>query len=191
MTATPLTVLTVHEVAKRLRVSADTVYRRIKDGELGAFKLGDHSLRVPEDEVTAYLRRSATRDEMSVAKDSSREEPRPEPVRARGRCRRQRRSPGRAAAGLARHRPMNNLVATPRGLPGLIGFGPSPPGFAQTTRFTGAEVAGSVPVLPVHAATSGMSPVRCAMSCGSVAVCWTSLTSPVLRTGGRSLAPLP
>ncbi len=61
MTARLLPVLTVDEVAARWRVSADTVYRRVKGGELGAFKLGDHNatVRIPADEVRAYERRMA------------------------------------------------------------------------------------------------------------------------------------
>lgn len=37
-------------------------------------------------------------------------------------------------------RPGGETVGMPRGLPGLIGFGPSPPGFAQASRFTGGNV---------------------------------------------------
>ena len=48
--------LTVQEVATRLRVSTMTVYRLIKAGDLPAGRVGN-SYRLPADEVEAYLRR--------------------------------------------------------------------------------------------------------------------------------------
>jgi excisionase family DNA binding protein len=52
---TPL--LTVPEVAERLRVSRPTVYRRIRAGEIPAIRVGNTSgaLRVPADELDAWL----------------------------------------------------------------------------------------------------------------------------------------
>ncbi len=48
--------LTVQEVATRMRVSTMTVYRLIKTGDLPASRVG-HSYRLRADEVEAYLRR--------------------------------------------------------------------------------------------------------------------------------------
>ncbi len=48
--------LTVQEVATRMRVSTMTVYRLIKTGDLPASRVG-HSYRLPADEVEAYLQR--------------------------------------------------------------------------------------------------------------------------------------
>ena len=48
--------LTVQEVATRMRVSSMTVYRLIKAGELQASRVG-HSYRLRKAEVDAYLER--------------------------------------------------------------------------------------------------------------------------------------
>jgi excisionase family DNA binding protein len=48
--------LTVQEVATRMRVSSMTVYRLIKSGELRASRIG-HSYRLRKAEVDAYLER--------------------------------------------------------------------------------------------------------------------------------------
>jgi excisionase family DNA binding protein len=48
--------LTVQEVATRMRVSSMTVYRLIKSGELRASRVG-HSYRLRTAEVDAYLER--------------------------------------------------------------------------------------------------------------------------------------
>ena len=50
--------LTVDEVAKRLKVHNRTVYRRIKEGSLRAVKLG-RLWRVPEDALEEYLEKHA------------------------------------------------------------------------------------------------------------------------------------
>jgi len=50
--------MTVHEVAERLRVSPPTVYRRIAAGELPAVRLGAGPrapLRVDDQELRAWL----------------------------------------------------------------------------------------------------------------------------------------
>lgn len=48
--------LTVAEVADRLRVSTDTVYRRISSGELPALAIGARRpLRIDEDALDAWL----------------------------------------------------------------------------------------------------------------------------------------
>jgi excisionase family DNA binding protein len=51
--------LTVAEVAERLRCSEPTVRRRIRDGELPAHRLGEgrSALRVRENELEAWLDR--------------------------------------------------------------------------------------------------------------------------------------
>ena len=48
--------LTVQEVAARMRVSSMTVYRLIKAGDLRASRVG-HSYRLRSAEVEAYLQR--------------------------------------------------------------------------------------------------------------------------------------
>ena len=51
--------LTLHEVAARLRVSVATVRRYIARGELSVVRLGGGSaapIRVPEDAVEAFIR---------------------------------------------------------------------------------------------------------------------------------------
>ena len=52
--------LRVTDVAKRLNVSSVTVYRRIWEGNLPAFRIGDGSaaLRVDADELERWLHRS-------------------------------------------------------------------------------------------------------------------------------------
>lgn len=51
--------LTVPEVAEALRISRGGVYPLIHNGELGAHKVGG-VFRVPEAELLAYLKRTAT-----------------------------------------------------------------------------------------------------------------------------------
>jgi len=49
--------LTVAEVAQRIRQSEDTIRRKIAAGELEAVRLGEHGpLRVPEEALAAHLR---------------------------------------------------------------------------------------------------------------------------------------
>jgi excisionase family DNA binding protein len=54
--------LRVTEVARRLNVSSVTVYRRIWEGSLPAFRIGDGStaLRVDSQELERWLHRSAS-----------------------------------------------------------------------------------------------------------------------------------
>jgi excisionase family DNA binding protein len=52
--------LTVQEVADRLRVSAQTVRRLIEDGELIAHRIGQQ-LRIAEEDLQAYLDRTVVR----------------------------------------------------------------------------------------------------------------------------------
>ena len=48
--------LTVSEVARRLRQSEDTIRRKISLGEIEALRLGEHGpLRVPETALAAHL----------------------------------------------------------------------------------------------------------------------------------------
>jgi len=47
--------LTVPEVAERLRLGVVTIKRLIKRGELNAIKLGPNTVRVAESDLTAYL----------------------------------------------------------------------------------------------------------------------------------------
>ncbi len=51
--------LTVPEVAERLRVSRPTVYRRIAEGSIPAVRIGERSgpLRIPENELREWLYR--------------------------------------------------------------------------------------------------------------------------------------
>lgn len=53
------TLLTVNEVAARLRVSKMTIYRVIEQGDLAAIRIG-RSLRVPEKALNKYLRDAGT-----------------------------------------------------------------------------------------------------------------------------------
>lgn len=46
--------LTVQEIATAMRVSEMTVYRLIRDGRLGAVRIGKH-LRVPREEFQSFL----------------------------------------------------------------------------------------------------------------------------------------
>jgi len=49
--------LTVAEVARRLRQSEDTIRRKIGDGTIEAVRLGEHGpLRVPEEALADHLR---------------------------------------------------------------------------------------------------------------------------------------
>lgn len=50
--------LTVRDVAERLSVSPDWVYRRIGVGELGHVRFGGNAIRVPGDALEAFLRRA-------------------------------------------------------------------------------------------------------------------------------------
>ena len=54
--------LRVPEVARALDVHRDTVYRRIARGDIPAIRLGDGkgSLRIPLDELKAWLNREET-----------------------------------------------------------------------------------------------------------------------------------
>jgi excisionase family DNA binding protein len=55
--------LTVDEVAKELRLSADSVHRRIRDGQLQAVKLGvahNSPVRISENELLRYVEKSRT-----------------------------------------------------------------------------------------------------------------------------------
>ncbi len=57
-TATPPRLLTIAEVAERLRVSRQTVWRRVRDGSIPAVRLGDvpHSpLRIDERALMAWV----------------------------------------------------------------------------------------------------------------------------------------
>ena len=49
--------LTVPEVAERLRVAVSTVYALVESGKLGAFRIGpnDGAIRVSEEQLEAYL----------------------------------------------------------------------------------------------------------------------------------------
>jgi excisionase family DNA binding protein len=49
--------LTVPEVAERLRVAVSTVYALVESGKLGAFRIGpnDGAIRVSEEQLQAYL----------------------------------------------------------------------------------------------------------------------------------------
>lgn len=51
-------VLTVPEVAQRLKISHDLAYRLIRDGSIPAIKLG-RSIRVPRDRFEEWLQGSA------------------------------------------------------------------------------------------------------------------------------------
>lgn len=49
--------LTVPEVAERLRVAVSTVYALVESGKLQAFRIGPHdgAIRVSEEQLEAYL----------------------------------------------------------------------------------------------------------------------------------------
>jgi excisionase family DNA binding protein len=60
---TPEKFLSVREVARRLNVSPPTVYRRIAEGELPAFRVGEGRgpIRISERELTEWLYRAEER----------------------------------------------------------------------------------------------------------------------------------
>ncbi|MFO1003807.1 MAG: helix-turn-helix domain-containing protein [Planctomycetaceae bacterium] len=65
--------LTVPEVAERLRVAVSTVYALVESGKLGAFRIGpnDGAIRVSDEQLAAYLNAcrtdpSATSEEQNV-----------------------------------------------------------------------------------------------------------------------------
>jgi excisionase family DNA binding protein len=80
------TFLKVSEVARRLRVSRPTIYRRISEGQLPAIRVGNDSgpLRVPERELDAWLYGPAGGiPPLSVGREAAAEKPaRPIPGRA-------------------------------------------------------------------------------------------------------------
>lgn len=47
--------LTIAEVAKWMRISRMSVYRKINAGELRSLRVGDKTLRIPEAALTEYL----------------------------------------------------------------------------------------------------------------------------------------
>lgn len=55
-------VLTVPEVADRLRVSTRQVWRLIRDDELETVRIGARGVRVTVDQLSAYLARQAERE---------------------------------------------------------------------------------------------------------------------------------
>ena len=66
--------LTVAEVARRLRQSQDTIRRKISGGELEAVRLGEHGpLRIPEDALAAHLKPTSSAAHLpSLGTDSGR-----------------------------------------------------------------------------------------------------------------------
>ena len=52
--------LKVQEVANRLSVSAQTVYRLIDNGELPAIRVGRHRLRVEEQALERFIEKNKT-----------------------------------------------------------------------------------------------------------------------------------
>ncbi len=52
-------VLTVREIAARLRISTATVYAMCRSGELEHFRVS-HAIRIPESAVVEYLARAST-----------------------------------------------------------------------------------------------------------------------------------
>lgn len=63
-------VLTVEEVARRLRVSEATVYNLIRGGQLPAFQVA-RSWRIDESDLDEYIRRQKTRATQSAQKGGS------------------------------------------------------------------------------------------------------------------------
>ena len=51
--------LTTREVADRLALSPETILRRVRAGELPAFRIASNALRFDPDAIDAYLERSA------------------------------------------------------------------------------------------------------------------------------------
>ncbi|MBI1313268.1 helix-turn-helix domain-containing protein [bacterium] len=49
--------MTIHEVAERLRVAISTVYALVESGKLGAFRIGPNegAIRVSEQQLETYL----------------------------------------------------------------------------------------------------------------------------------------
>ena len=47
--------LTIDEVAELLGISRSTAYRRVEDGTLPVFRLGDRTTRIPTGELAAML----------------------------------------------------------------------------------------------------------------------------------------
>lgn len=47
--------LTVKQAAERLQVCNKTIFRRIQDGSIKAFKLGEKTIRIDEAELKRYI----------------------------------------------------------------------------------------------------------------------------------------
>lgn len=52
------TLLTIEEVASRLKVHPGTVYRFAADRKIKVVRVGTRALRIAEDEIDAFLKRS-------------------------------------------------------------------------------------------------------------------------------------
>jgi excisionase family DNA binding protein len=62
MTEPELQLLTVADVADRLRISTRQVWRLIADDELETVRIGSRAVRVPASSVKAYLARQVERE---------------------------------------------------------------------------------------------------------------------------------
>jgi len=51
--------LTTRQVAERLNLSPETILRRVRAGELPAFRIASNALRFDPDAIEAFLERSA------------------------------------------------------------------------------------------------------------------------------------
>jgi len=62
MTEPDLQLMTVADVADRLRISTRQVWRLIADGELETVRIGSRAVRVPTASVVAYVARQRERE---------------------------------------------------------------------------------------------------------------------------------
>jgi len=51
--------MTTAEAAALLRLSEKTIIRRVESGEIGGYRFGERSFRIPASEVRSYIAKSA------------------------------------------------------------------------------------------------------------------------------------
>jgi excisionase family DNA binding protein len=63
--------LTTRQVAERLALSPETILRRVRAGELPAYRIASNALRFDEAAIDAYLERSAYARQATVSVPST------------------------------------------------------------------------------------------------------------------------
>ena len=59
--------LTTRQVAERLALSPETILRRVRAGELPAYRIASNALRFREEEIEAFLERSTYQHDRNAA----------------------------------------------------------------------------------------------------------------------------